>query len=58
MGLDERGERHPKRWPGARRIAMGAGAEGGKPAIQLDACAEEQRVALEGREAKDLAETL
>jgi hypothetical protein len=58
MGLVERGERHPKRWPGARGIALGAGAEGGKPAIKLDARAEEQRVALEGREAEDLAETL
>ena len=30
-----------------RGIALGAGAEGGKPAIKLDARAEEQRVALE-----------
>ncbi len=58
MGLVERGERHPERGPGARGIALGTGAEGGKSAIKLDARAEEQRVTLEGREAEDLAETL
>ncbi len=58
MGLVERGERHPERGPGARGIALGAGAEGGKSAIKLDTRAEEQRVALERRESEDLAEAL
>ena len=56
MGVVQRGERQPKRRPVACGVALGIGAERGETTVQFDARAEQQRIALEGREAEDIAE--
>src|SRR5262245_61557709 len=58
MRLWQRREHQTKRWITTLRVSLRGGARGNKPGVELHPRAHQNDVALEWREAKELAERL